>query len=246
MPPLPQRLFAKMLGAGVQDTLLLSSPVAICSNNISIWVLQFMINDSYCDNLNEIIEHCWHQLNFGATDRKHRLHTLNVANASPDGGVSQRIMVLREADSAKRLLRFHTDVRAAKCGMIGDKSPVSILGYDFPGKTQLRMNGSGWIDGDSAMADAAWEAAIPFSRRCYLADPAPGSITPHPISGLPSDLEGVEPTLERSEEGRKNFALLWVEITAIEWLYLAHTGHRRATFQHEPATDKWTGRWMVP
>jgi hypothetical protein len=205
-----------------------------------------MNNDMLMDDHDEIIAHIWQQLRRGANDRRHGFHTLTVANALPDGGVTQRVMVLREADTNARLLRFHTDMRAAKCDMIGNESPISLLAYDAKGKTQLRIKAYGRIEQNSECADAAWQKTAPFSRRCYLANPAPGTVSQSPISGLPSDLEGVEPTIERSEEGRKNFALLMTEIYEIEWLYLAHTGHRRAVFTYAAETESWSGKWLVP
>ncbi len=205
-----------------------------------------MSNDLIMDNHDDILAHIWQQLRRGGKDRRHGFHVLTIANALPDGKATQRVMVLREAEPETRLLRFHTDLRAAKSDMIDEGMPVSVLAYDAKGKTQLRMQGFGRIDHDSPRADYAWQKSVPFSRRCYLADPAPGSPTDTPISGLPSDLEGVEPSMERSEEGRKNFALLLTEITTIEWLYLAHTGHRRAVFTYDEKAESWTGQWLVP
>lgn len=205
-----------------------------------------MNNDMLMDDHDEIIIHIWQQLRRGAKDRRHGFHTLTIANALPDGSATQRVMVLREADTSQRLLRFHTDMRAAKCDMIGSNNAVSILAYDAKGKTQLRMKAYGQIEQNSARAQAAWDKTAAFSRRCYLADPAPGSISQMPISGLPPELEGIEPTMERSEEGRKNFALLITKIYEIEWLYLAHTGHRRAIYRYDSKCENWSGDWLVP
>ena len=84
-----------------------------------------MNNDMLMDDHDDIIAHIWQQLRRGAKDRRHGFHTLTIANALPDGGAAQRVMVLREADISARLLRFHTDMRAAKCDMIGSESPIS-------------------------------------------------------------------------------------------------------------------------
>lgn len=195
--------------------------------------------------LEDIASDCWQRLRRGAKDRRHAFHQLTIANIDAAGQPHQRIMVLREADSAERLLRFNTDARAAKVGMIGDGAKVSVLAYDFKAKIQIRLHGVAQIEQQGPRADAAWAKATLFARRCYLADPAPGSFTEQPISGLPADLEGIEPTLERSEAGRVNFSLLLITIDQMEWLYLAHTGHRRAQFIHDTGSG-WQGRWMVP
>lgn len=204
---------------------------------------------SNTDKLEDIAADCWQRLRRGAKDRRHAFHQLTIGNVDAVGQPQQRIMVLREADAQQRLLRFHTDARAAKVAMFGDGAPVSILAYDAKAKIQIRLSGIARIEQNGEKADAAWQKTVPFSRRCYLADPAPGSFTEAPISGLPADLEGVEPTQERSEIGRANFALLLTMIEQMEWLYLAHTGHRRALFTHDANADGdagWQGRWMVP
>ncbi|WOE74061.1 pyridoxamine 5'-phosphate oxidase family protein [Alterisphingorhabdus coralli] len=204
-----------------------------------------MMDYSNTDNLSRIAQDCWHRLNKAASDRRHAFHQLTIANSDAVGQPHQRIMVLREADGDARRLRFHTDARAAKVDMVGDGAPVSVLAYDMPAKIQIRMSGKAHIETDTPNVDKAWEEATLYARRCYLADPAPGSFTDMPISGLPTELEGVEPTVEEAEPGRTNFALLYITIDRMEWLYLAHTGHRRALFDYE--TDKgWDGRWMVP
>ncbi|MEM1131658.1 MAG: pyridoxamine 5'-phosphate oxidase family protein [Pseudomonadota bacterium] len=204
-----------------------------------------MSDIDYNDNLDEIAADCWRRLARGAKDRRHAFHQLTIGNSDAQGLPHQRIMVLREADGDARRLRFHTDARAAKVNMVGDGAAVSVLAYDMKAKIQIRMHGTGHIETDTPNADTAWREATLYARRCYLADPAPGSFTESPISGLPSDLEGVEPTEERSHLGRPNFALLYITIDRMEWLYLAHTGHRRALFTHEDDAG-WQGRWMVP
>ncbi|MEO1045052.1 MAG: pyridoxamine 5'-phosphate oxidase family protein [Pseudomonadota bacterium] len=204
-----------------------------------------MSNSGYTDNLDAIVSDCWQRLHRGAKDRRHGFHQLTIGNVDREGQPHQRIMVLREADSAERLLRFHTDARAAKVDMISDGSPISILAYDARAKIQIRMHGNARIEQQGPRPDCAWEKASLFARRCYLADPAPGSLTETPSSGLPADLEGIEPTQQRSEHGRNNFALLLATINRMEWLYLAHTGHRRAQFIHD-ADSRWHGHWMVP
>ena len=54
-----------------------------------------------------------------------------------------------------------------------------------------------------------------------------------------SKLEDFDYTMEQSEEGYKNFAVIKCKIESIEWLYLAAKGHRRAKFDLENAKDEW-------
>ncbi len=192
------------------------------------------------DNLDAIAADLWARLAEAAASGRSAWHTPAVGTA--DGDV--RIMVLRHADPAAASLRFHTDARSPKAALIGGGAPVSVLFYDAAAKLQLRCAGIGKAVSTGAPADAAWAASAASSRRCYLAELAPGTISETPTSGLPAAAEGRVPTLAESEAGRANFAVITVALTRIDWLHLAHNGHRRALF--ERSGDGWAGRWVVP
>ena len=168
------------------------------------------------------------------------MHNPVVANCDLEGAPSQRVMALRAFDADAMTLRFHTDIRAAKVAQIGTGAAVSVLFYDPEARLQFRCSGQGRIIADGEAVNRAWNAASLFARRCYLADPAPGSLVDAPISGLPEHLEGVKPDAEQAAPGRRNFSVLLVKIERIEWLHLAHSGHRRALFDGDNAT------WLVP
>lgn len=174
------------------------------------------------------------------------MHTPVVATLTGNGIPSQRVMVLRAFDRASATLRFHTDARAAKVDQVGDASPVSILAYDPGAKRQFRLTGTARIETATPAADEAWAEATLFAKRCYLADPAPGTVSKGPVSGLPEDIEGRKPDDDAEvAPGRANFALLLAEIDTIEFLHLAHTGHRRTLFRRS-ADGQWQGQWLVP
>lgn len=198
------------------------------------------------DDLGEMLADVWQRLGRAAKDRRAAMHTPVVATIAADGSPSQRVMVLRAFDRASATLRFHTDARAAKVDEIGTVSAVSVLAYDAPAKRQFRLTGVARIETATAAADGAWDEATLFARRCYLADPAPGTVTDIPLSGLPAEIEGRKPADDQEvAPGRANFALLLAEIQTVEFLHLAHTGHRRAIFRRAPDGD-WHGQWLVP
>jgi hypothetical protein len=64
------------------------------------------------------------------------------------------------------------------------------------------------------------------------------------VSGLPADVEGIIPPLERLEEGRANFALVEFHVEERDMLILSRAGNRRARFRHEGGRE--TGDWLVP
>ncbi|MEL7446934.1 MAG: pyridoxamine 5'-phosphate oxidase family protein [Pseudomonadota bacterium] len=172
-------------------------------------------------------------------DRKSPLHTPVVVT----GDIAARVMVLREFDSAAWTLRFHTDSRAPKVGVIDSDPRMSVLFYDKGAKIQIRANGTGEVLRDDLVAGRAWDRSTNFARRCYLGE-GPGSASDEPSSGLPSEFEGVEPTDEQLIPARENFAVLRISLTSLDWLYLAHTGHVRAQF--ERSDTGWEGRWVTP
>ena len=202
--------------------------------------------DDVIDDLDAVRADIFRRLGRASKDRRSAMHTPVIATVRADGTPSQRVMVLRAFDSATATLRFHTDARAAKVGEIGDGAPVSVLAYDPGAKRQFRLSGTGRIEADGETADKAWSDATLFARRCYLADPAPGTVSDVPVSGLPADIEGRKPKDDAEvAPGRANFAVLLARIDTIEFLHLAHTGHRRAIFRLQP-DGSWHGQWLVP
>lgn len=195
-------------------------------------------------DLDSALEALWQRLGRAARDRRSPWHTPVVATVGRDGRPRARVMVLRGVDRAGAELRLHTDIRVPKVAEVAAGPRVSLLFYDAPGKLQLRLEGEARIERDGPAADAAWAASRPFSRRCYLAPVAPGTVSAGPTSGLPPELEGVEPSLEASEAGRQHFALLLVRAGALEFLWLAFGGHRRGRF--ERAGEGWQGSWLIP
>lgn len=192
------------------------------------------------DDLSAVLDDIWRRWVRGKADRKSPFHTPIVG--TNDGNM--RIMVLRQVDVMASRLRFHTDVRSSKTAAIGGGAPVSLLGYDPGAKIQIRGWGTGRIEAETPEADAAWAVSSPASRRCYLAPTAPGSGSETPTSGLPAHVENRVPDISETEAGRANFSILFTEIHTLEWLYLAHDGHRRAQFTRK-GTD-WQGRWLIP
>ncbi|WP_374531592.1 flavin-binding protein [Novosphingobium sp.] len=175
-----------------------------------------------------------------ARDRRSPMHVPVVGTADGD----LRMMVLRDCAPDLGLLRFHTDARSAKAGVIADGAPVSVLAFDPEAKLQLRLRGMGRIEQQGPVADAAWAAATPYARRCYLAEAGPGTPADGPCSGLPTEVEGAKPDEAQLLPARDNFAVLLIEPERIDWLYLAHNGHRRAQFAR--GQDGWQGAWVVP
>ena len=177
----------------------------------------------------------------GANSRKSPMHSPVLVTADAQA----RVLVLRDFDQEAMILRFHTDARSPKVATIAANPAVTVLAYDPDAKVQLRIGGTARIERSSEAAQAAWEASNNFARRCYLAEAAPGSLSNIPVSGLPEWADGVLPSDDQIAPARENFAILLVTICEVDWLYLAHGGHRRAHIKldspHQPEFS-----WLVP
>ncbi|MEL6707483.1 MAG: pyridoxamine 5'-phosphate oxidase family protein [Pseudomonadota bacterium] len=192
------------------------------------------------EDLDEVRTDLTNRLIRAAKDRKVPMHTPAVITSDIDA----RTMVLREFDSQAWTLRFHTDTRAPKVAPIEVDPRVAVLFYDKGAKIQIRVRGTAEILRDAPVTDAAWDNGSNFARRCYMGD-GPGAGSDAPTSGLPAELEGVEPTDEQLISARDNFAVLRITLHELDWLYLAHTGHVRAQFVRGE-DDGWHGRWVAP
>lgn len=195
------------------------------------------------ESLDEVLEDIWSKLARGKADRRSAFHTPTVCSVDHDAP-APRIMVLREVDRAAARLRFHTDFRSPKRLQFDRNPKVSILGYDPSSRIQITVAGLARVVADGPAARAAWDASALTSRRCYLAFDAPGSHLDEASSGLPLHLLERSPTLEESEPGWSNFAILLVQAEQLEWLKLTACGNRRARFTRN--ADSWTGQWLHP
>lgn len=192
------------------------------------------------ETLEDVRRDCVGRLARASKDRRSPMHVPAVVTSDVDA----RTMVLREFDSQTWTLRFHTDTRASKTQAIADDPRMAVLFYDKGSKIQIRVRGTGEILVDDPVTDQAWSNSSNFARRCYLGD-GPGTVSEAPTSGLPAELEGVEPSDEQLVPARFNFAVLRVTLQSFDWLYLAHTGHVRALFERDGGGE-WQGSWVSP
>jgi len=195
------------------------------------------------DDFPAILDDIWKRLGRGAADRKSPFHTPAVGTTDAQGYVQQRIMVLRKADRATGTMRFHTDIRSAKVTQTIN-GRLCVLGYDAGAKTQIRAEGTAAILTEGPEVDAAWAATSPSGRRSYLTIDPPGTVSNAATSGLPEAITMRMPTAEETLPGRAHFGLIVVTLDRLEWLHLAHSGHRRAAFTRDGSD--WHGHWLVP
>ena len=199
------------------------------------------MHPAYYENKDEIQNKYWSMLNDAVTNRgsPFRIPVFICANQNDVDG---RIVVLRKSDRENKLLQFHTDLRSPKIKILKKNKEASLVFYDKDEKIQLRVKVECEINNQNSITKESWEKTQHISRRCYLTDNPPGTTSNNPTSGMISQLEDFDYTMEQSEEGYKNFTVIKCKIKSIEWLYLAAKGHRRIKFDLE--NDK--SDWLVP
>ena len=196
---------------------------------------------AYYEDLAEIQNKYWSMLEDAVTNRGSPFR-IPVFMCSDNNEIDGRIVVLRKSDRENNLLQFHTDLRSPKVNILKNNNNASLLFYDKEEKIQLRVKVECEINNQNSVTEKSWKKTQHISRRCYLTDSPPGTVSENPTSGMISKLEDFDYTMEQSEDGYKNFTVIKCYIKSIEWLYLAAKGHRRAKFDFK--TNENT--WLVP
>ena len=173
------------------------------------------------------------------------MHTPVLVSSSEDHTGRSRTVVLRDTVRTTRELRIHADSRSAKVEELHLRPACQVLAYHPMQKIQIRLDATVSVHRENDVAREIWEQMPLSSRRCYLAQDAPGSFASNPTSGLPIDLENRVPSVAESQPGFCYFAAIIIKVEQLEWLYLAAQGHRRAKFVWA-ADGIVTSRWLVP
>ena len=193
---------------------------------------------AYYENLEEIQNKYWSMLDNAVINRSSPFR-IPVFICAHQNEVDGRIVVLRKSNRKNNLLQFHTDLRSIKVNILQNNKNASLVFYDKGEKIQLRVKVECEINNQNSITEESWKKTQHISRRCYLTDSPPGTISENPTSGMISKLEDFDYTIEQSEEGYKNFTAIKCIIKSIEWLYLAAKGHRRAKFDLENHKNTW-------
>lgn len=192
------------------------------------------------DDLAATLAEVWRLLARGVADRRHGFHHPGVATTGIDGRPRLRTVILRGVVPAARQVRFHTDLRSDKVAELARDARIALMFYDESAKVQVRLEGRAVIHAGDAVTDMAWAQSKPMSRACYGTQPAPGSVIP---AADAFTLPGSADT--ETARGLVNFRAVVATADSLEWLWLAHGGHRRARFAWG-ADGSQTAEWLVP
>jgi pyridoxamine 5'-phosphate oxidase len=192
------------------------------------------------DDLEATSAQAWAMLLEGVTNRQAAAHHPVVATGSIEDGPRLRTVILRFVDADRQILRFHTDLRAQKIAELRADPRIALLVYDGAAKIQIRLEGQASLHSEDGVADFAWQASQRMSRACYATMPAPGTAIGAPDAYRPGRSDAASEGI-----GRPNFCAVQIKAARLEWLYLLHSGHRRAQFDYAP-DGSVTSNWLVP
>jgi hypothetical protein len=176
--------------------------------------------------LADLQRHIWTQLQRAVHDKFHEWRTPVLATTDAAGTPQVRSVILRQVDASTRQLTFFTDSRAPKVVQLLAQPRASLLFWSNRLSWQLRVQAQVTVLLEGPKVDGAWDSlAQSPAAPDYLAMNAPGSLLP-PGQGA----TGAVPHL----------AILVAEVSEIDWLELARSGHRRAQLREHEA------QWLVP
>ena len=199
------------------------------------------IKPDYYDNLDKLHDEIVAKLTRGVLDKKSPYRYF-VLSTSIKNNVNSRMVVLRNFCSKKWELLLHSDCRSKKFQEIESNRNVSLNFWDPKKSIQLRVKGK--AEKFNETNNYAWSRLNVWSKRTYLTQKKPGSVSTSPISGFSEKFLKTPPNNEEINIGFKNFCQIKVFIKKIDCLILSRFGYRRALF--EIKGDKLNKKWLVP
>ena len=142
---------------------------------------------AYYEDFNEIKKKVWLMLDDAVINRnsQFRIPTFICGEHSDFDG---RIIVLRKSDQQNNLVQFHSDIRSDKIGKLKKNSNAAMLFYDKEEKIQVRLKVECIVNHDNEVTKESWSKTQHISRKCYLVDNGPGTVSDFPTTGLKPEL----------------------------------------------------------
>jgi pyridoxamine 5'-phosphate oxidase len=195
--------------------------------------LKEKLPDSY-SHIDETLDSAKLILSEAVSNTQTLFHT-PVVSTIYENKIVSRVMVLREFNFDKKILRFHTDNRAAKIDNLTKNPSSTVIGYDADLKIQIKMQGHAKVHIDDEVAKIAWNESTPRSKKCYSVKGGSSKKIENPGD---YDITNFE-----VEDGYQNFAVIIFNFLSLEFLYLKSSGHRRALHDWY---DDYSSTWLVP
>lgn len=175
----------------------------------------------------EIRSQIWRELGRATKDRHHPWRTPVFATARADGSVNARTVVLRGVQASEGLLQIFTDARSPKAAELVSQPSAVFVFWSVRLGWQLRVRVNVALLTQGVQVERLWDRVKQSASAAdYLSPCAPGS----PLSA----------TAQEDFQETSHFAVLNAQVTEMDWLELAKSGHRRARLTSE------TWEWLAP
>jgi len=193
-------------------------------------------------DLNIVHNNIWNLLLEGVKKSNSPFHYAGICTINNEGFPTSRTIVVRDINKTKKTLCFNTDIRSSKWKELKNTSTkVSLLLYNNILKTQIRISGKSILHYQDADWETAWRNTTDNSRECYASPYSPSIIIKQPNK---IDQKFIEIKNTDLDIYKANFGRVEIKIHCIDWLYLKHTGHRRAKFEYK--NNKCNMSWLAP
>tara|TARA_B100001175_G_scaffold308322_1_gene308616 strand:+ start:5548 stop:6135 length:588 start_codon:yes stop_codon:yes gene_type:complete len=190
--------------------------------------------------LKNIHSQVWEDFKDGVKNTKSSFHFPVISTIDKDGFPSSRTVVLRKIDKKNKIISFNTDIRSNKWNEIINNNKVSVSIYDTSKKTQIRILGKALVNYKNKIWESAWNSTPRMSRECYSTPYSPSTVISKPED---IDLNLKKIKTEDYEKYKINFGRIDIHIYSLDWLYLVHSGHRRAKFIYDKEVSMV---WIAP
>ena len=177
--------------------------------------------------LKQILKKIWSLLENGVPDGKSVFHIATLSTINSMGKPATRSVVIREVNKSKKIISFNTDIRSKKWEELIVNPSSTLHFYDPSLKIQIRISGTSLLYHNNNLSKKAWSQSESMSQVCYVTPLSPGKIIDSPEY---TDQFIKEYNQKEQEQGIINFGRINLVVSEIEWIYLVHTGHRRAKF----------------
>ena len=106
--------------------------------------------------------------------------------------------------------------------------------------SQIRILGKAIVNYKNKIWESAWNSTRRMSRECYSTPYSPSTVISKPED---IDLNLKKIKTEDYEKYKINFGRIDIHIYSLDWLYLVHSGHRRAKFIYDKEVSMV---WIAP
>jgi pyridoxamine 5'-phosphate oxidase len=194
--------------------------------------------DSLPPTLPAVLDGLWARIGNAMDGRWGPWALPTLVTVADDGSPRARVLALRAVDPPARRFVFHTDARSDKLRDVAAEGRVALLFFDRDAAVQARFDGTCDVHHADPVAAAAWRDVSGLRRAACAVEAEPGS---------PLDAAQPYATLAAAagdDAGFTNFAVLTIDVDAIDWLWLGPQDMRRARFAW--IGGHWSSSWIVP